>query len=115
MIVINLLKKTNQHMIAGNTLTDENERNTIIFTLVYRGEEFQVQTSRNQYRTLMTLISDYLAITGFGLCCGMGSCGTCMVEICEKNTIIKRSTLSCNVQVTDELANVTIYIVANVY
>ena len=102
-------------MIADKILIAENEKNTIIFTLVYKGEEYQVQTSRNQYRTLMTLISDYLAITGFGLCCGMGSCGTCMVEICEKNTVIKRSTLSCDVQINDELANTTIFISTQFY
>jgi hypothetical protein len=63
----------------------------------------------------MTLISDYLAIPGFGLCCGMGSCGTCMVEISEINTVIKRSTLSCDVQVNDELANTKIFIAATIY
>ena len=91
------------------------EKDTIIFTLVYKGEEYRVQTSRNKYHTLMTLISDFLAIPGFGLCCGMGSCGTCMVEICEKHAALKRNTLSCDVQVNDELANTTIFIAAMVY
>lgn len=102
-------------MIADKILIAENEKNTIIFTLVYKGEEYLVQTSRNQYHTLMTLISYYLAMPGFGLCCGMGSCGTCMVEISEKNTAIKRSTLSCDVQINDELANTTIFISTQFY
>jgi len=53
-------------MIDHKILIAEDKRNTIIFTLVYKREEYQVQTSRNQYHTLMTLISDYLAIPGFG-------------------------------------------------
>ncbi len=91
------------------------EEDIIIFTLVYKNEAYQVQTSRNQYHTLMTLISDYLALPGFGLCCGMRSCGTCIVEICKKRTAIKKSTLSCDVQVNDELANTIIFIAAVVY
>lgn len=102
-------------MVADKILIVEDEKNTIIFTLVYKGEEYRVQTSRNQYHTLMTLISDRLALTGFGLCCGMGSCGTCMVEICENHAAMKRSTLSCDVQVNDELANTTIFISTQFY
>ncbi len=58
----------------------------------------------------MTLISDYLAIPGFGLCSGMGSCGTCMVEIIENFSNRKRYGLSCEIQVSDDLANTKIII-----
>jgi aerobic-type carbon monoxide dehydrogenase small subunit (CoxS/CutS family) len=84
------------------------EKSTIIFTLVYMGEEYPVQTYINEYHSLMVLIADHLALTGFALCSGMGSCGTCMVEIKEKYSSYIRCTLSCEVQVNDALANTTI-------
>ncbi|CAN5408517.1 hypothetical protein BH09BAC4_BH09BAC4_30240 [soil metagenome] len=82
----------------------DSEKNTILFTLVYKNEDVQVQTRRNQYYSLMSLISDYLDVSGFGLCSGMGSCGTCVVEIDGVRS------LSCDVAVTDELANTRIVI-----
>ena len=82
----------------------------IFFTLVYNGEDTRVETTRDQYHTLMSLISDRLAIEGFGICCGMGSCGTCMVTIQEKKNIFIANTLSCDVQITDDLANTTIIV-----
>lgn len=84
------------------------EKNTIIFTLVYMGEEYTIQTYQNEYHSLMVLIADRLYISGFGLCSGMGSCGTCMVEIKEKYSSYIRHTLSCEVQITDALANTKI-------
>lgn len=86
-----------------HTLNNE-EKNTIVLTLVLNGEEYQIQTREKQYFSLMTLISDNLSILGFGLCSGMGSCGTCLVEIDG------RYTLACEVPVTDELANSRIII-----
>ena len=80
------------------------EKNTILFTLVYRGEEWPVQTSRNKYPSLMSLISAYLPMVGFGLCSGMGSCGTCVVEIDGMRSF------SCDVAVNDELANTRIVV-----
>lgn len=88
----------------------EKEKNTILFTLDYKDQCYFVQTSRNQYHSLMPLISDYLALTGFGLCCGMGSCGTCLVEISAPDSSKKICTLACSVQVNDELANTIIKI-----
>lgn len=79
-------------------------KNTILFTLVYRGEEWPVQTARNTHHSLMSLISAYLPITGFGLCSGMGSCGTCVVEIDGIRN------LSCAVAVNDELANTCVVV-----
>ena len=88
----------------------EIEKNTIIFTLKWQDKKYQVQTKRNQYHSLMTLIADYLPIPDFGLCCGMGSCGTCTVEIYEKNALLKHSVLSCDVQINDYIANAIISI-----
>jgi succinate dehydrogenase/fumarate reductase-like Fe-S protein len=58
----------------------------------------------------MTLISDHLSLLDFGLCCGMGSCGTCMVRIKEKHSPIERSALACEVQINDDLVNTQITI-----
>jgi len=54
-------------------------------------------------------------LIGFGLCSVMGSCGTCMVEIMEKKASVVRHTLSCDVQVNDELANTIITVVKRRY
>lgn len=80
------------------------ERHTILFTLVYQQEDVQVQTKPQQYYSLMSLISDYLAPAGFGLCSGMGGCGTCAVDIDGIRS------LSCAVSINDELANTRIVI-----
>lgn len=82
----------------------------ILFTLIHKNEEYQVQTARDQYHSLMTLIADYLAIPGFGLCGGMGSCGTCLVEIREKGAMMGRTVLACDVPVDDALANTCVMV-----
>jgi aerobic-type carbon monoxide dehydrogenase small subunit (CoxS/CutS family) len=86
-----------------------NERN-ISLTIIYKGESYPIQTYLNEYGSLMTLISDHLAIPGFGLCCGMGSCGTCLVTIGNKYALASRPVLACDTQVNDELANTQITI-----
>lgn len=80
------------------------EKNTILFTLIYQDEEYRVQTRLDQYNSLMSLISDQLPVSGFGLCSGMGSCGTCLVSIDGIHT------LSCSVQVNDSIANTRIVV-----
>lgn len=47
------------------------KRKTILFTLVYKKDYYPVQVSGNECHSLMSLISDYLGILGFGLCSGM--------------------------------------------
>ena len=91
------------------------EKNTILFTLYYLGESYPVQTRRGEYHNLMNLISDHLAIPGFGLCCGMGSCGTCLVSISNPHSTIKRPVLACGIDVNDELSNVRIDIPDKIY
>ncbi|WP_183558891.1 2Fe-2S iron-sulfur cluster-binding protein [Mucilaginibacter sp. SP1R1] len=90
-------------------------KNTILLTLYYRNESYQVQTNTKQYHSLMTLILDHLAIPGFGLCCGMGSCGTCLVQISNAHSSFKQTVLACGIQINDELANAHIFIPDNVY
>lgn len=85
-------------------------KNDLLFTLMHKGKMYKVYTHLHQYYRLMTLISDYLGIPGFGICCGMGSCGTCMVEICEPYGKNGRHTLACDICVNDDLANTFIII-----
>lgn len=80
------------------------ERKTINFTLVIGQEEFLIQTSGNQYHSLMTLISDRFNLADFGLCSGMGSCGTCDVEMDGEPV------LACEIAVNDSLANTRIVV-----
>jgi aerobic-type carbon monoxide dehydrogenase small subunit (CoxS/CutS family) len=91
------------------------EKHTILFTLFHKGETYPVQTYPNEYYSLMTLISDRLTIPGFGLCCGMGSCGTCIVQISNKYSAVKRQVLSCGVSINDDLANTQIIIPDVIY
>lgn len=91
------------------------EKKTIQLTLVYLDESYRVQTDPNQYYSLMTLISDQLAVPGFGLCCGMGSCGTCLVQLAESNSSLKRPVLACGIHVNDELSNMYVFIPDKVY
>lgn len=93
----------------------DSEENTIIFTLVYLGGDYPVRTYKNEYHSLMVLIAVHLDLIGFGQCSVMGSCGTCMVEIMEKKASVVRHTLSCDVQVNDELANTIITVVKRRY
>ncbi|WP_121811676.1 2Fe-2S iron-sulfur cluster-binding protein [Mucilaginibacter kameinonensis] len=89
--------------------------NTIMLTLHYLDENQMVQVAPGQYHSLMSLIADQLAIPGFGLCCGMGSCGTCVVQITSAGSNIKRSVLACGILVNDELANKIVLIPDKIY
>jgi len=84
--------------------------NIIPFKVSYQGYITEIQTYPNQYYSLMTLISDQLAIPGFGLCCGMGSCGTCLVQISNGYHSTTHNVLACDVQINDELANALVII-----
>ncbi len=86
------------------------EKNTILLTLIHKQEEYIVQTYPGQYYSLMTLISEYLQLPGFAICNGMGSCGTCMVNITEKHSRYDHYVLSCNTKIDDMLANCFIHI-----
>jgi len=86
------------------------DKRNIPLTLIYQGENYPIQTYLNEYYSLMTLISDHLTIPGFGLCSGMGSCGTCLVTIGNKYASVPRSVLACDMQINDELSNTQITI-----
>jgi succinate dehydrogenase/fumarate reductase-like Fe-S protein len=48
---------------------------------------------------------DTLPVSGFGLCSGMGGCGTCMVRINGRNV------LSCEVAVNESLVEAVIELI----
>ncbi len=87
-----------------------NQNKNIPLTLLYQGEAYPVRAFDNEYYSLMTLISAHLGIVGFGLCSGMGSCGTCLVEIGTKYSAATRLVLACDIRVNDELSNTQITI-----
>ena len=89
--------------------------NKIMLTLQHRDVSQMVQTAQGQYHSLMPLVADHLAIPGFGLCCGMGSCGTCLVHISSARSDVKKSVLACDVLINDELANKIILIPDKIY
>ncbi|MEO6851619.1 MAG: 2Fe-2S iron-sulfur cluster binding domain-containing protein [Mucilaginibacter sp.] len=91
------------------------EKPTIQLTLHHLGEEHRMQTFHGQYYSLMTLIADHLAFPGFGVCCGMGSCGTCRVQITAQHSTISRNVLACAIQVNDGLSNADIIIPDKMY
>lgn len=99
-------------MNTADTLTN---KGNIPLTLIYQGETHLIWTYTNAYHSLMPLISDHLAISGFGLCCGMGSCGTCMVKMGNKYSTVTRHVLSCDIQINDSLSNTEITIPAERY
>jgi ferredoxin len=86
------------------------EKNTIIFRLSYDGTTNVIQTHKDQYDSLMCLISEYLNISRFGVCYGGGSCKTCGVILKESHNFEKKFVLACEVKIDDELANKSVII-----
>ncbi|KAA0991974.1 2Fe-2S iron-sulfur cluster-binding family protein [Dyadobacter aurulentus] len=74
------------------------EPGLINFTVIYREQSHEVQVPKGRYFSLMSLLSDYLHLSGFGICSGMGSCGTCEVYI--RGRIVP----ACTIPVDDALA-----------
>ena len=83
--------------------------------LICADKEYPVHTYANQYYSLMTLIADYTGMNGFGICSGMGSCGTCMVAIRESFGLFEKNALSCGLKIDDSFSNTTIIISGNNY
>jgi aerobic-type carbon monoxide dehydrogenase small subunit (CoxS/CutS family) len=81
------------------------EKGQISFTLIFNGQQYRVATTPTQYYSLMSLIVDTLTLSGFGLCSGMGGCGTCMVRINGRNV------LSCEVAVNESLVEAVIEVI----
>jgi hypothetical protein len=85
-------------------------KSTILFRIEYKGQNYLVSTYPNQYYSLMTLISDHLTLANFGICSGMGSCGTCIVSIKQKFSSVQQHALACEIPVNDELSGTIIEI-----
>ena len=88
---------------------------TILFTVQQGANSYRMETYTNAYPSLMTLIADKLSPMGFGLCCGMGSCGTCLVQITYAGSKAKISVLACDLSINDELANAVVYLPEQFY
>lgn len=58
--------------------------NDILVTVDYDGQLYEIHTYPNEYRSLMMLIYDKISPEAFGECLGMGRCGTCLVEVIDK-------------------------------
>jgi len=96
------------------------EREEIIFTIIYNLENHVVKIYRNEYRNLMILLKDKIGPEAFGECGGMGRCGTCLINISglsdnlkdmyrnEQSTLSKMGIsdlakrLSCQVQIDED-------------
>lgn len=48
---------------------------------------YEIKTFPNEYRSLMMLIFDRIGPEEFGVCLGMGKCGTCLVEVIQSHTL----------------------------
>ncbi|MGN6508588.1 MAG: 2Fe-2S iron-sulfur cluster-binding protein [Chitinophaga sp.] len=96
--------------------------------IIAGGEEYQVSTFQNEYRSLMALIQDKLFPDSFGECGGVGRCATCQVQLenaqaiagmdrNELSTLQKQGVedesirLSCQLLVDASLDNVTVVLV----
>lgn len=53
----------------------------IHFKLIHNLITHHFEIKKTEYFSLLTLISERLQIPGFGVCNGMGSCGTCVIKI----------------------------------
>ncbi len=80
-----------------------NEPDNLSFTLVFNDEQYAVHTSVHASVSLMGLIAGRLGLPGFGLCSGMGSCGTCRVSICDKRDRVQGEALSCMLTINQSL------------
>lgn len=69
----------------------------IQFTVCIGLEEFAIETFPNEYYSLMALITSKFALSDFGICNGMGSCGTCEVMIDGSPAF------ACEIRVNEEL------------
>lgn len=74
----------------------------IVVTVHYRGKVWKLQTTEEEYDSVMCLISEYIPVRCFGVCYGGGCCGTCGVLVME-NDGSKKFGLSCEMKVTDSL------------
>lgn len=104
----------NSLMITRMSFGNSFDLNNIRLTVIWDEESYEIQTFPNEYRSLMMLIFDRISPEEFGVCLGMGKCGTCMVEVIqssmltdfdrnESNTLIKHGISNPNIRLACQL------------
>lgn len=88
------------------------EENTITFTLILGDSAQAISTFVNEHHSLMSLISDRLSLPGFGLCCGMGSCGECSVRIQKQGEHAGIFVSSCQIAINESLNHAVITVLS---
>lgn len=105
---------------------------TIKLIVCYEGQTYFLETSKHEYRDLMSLLKDKICPEDFGQCGGMGRCGTCLIGISgmpgdsgmlhrnEHQTLRKfgikdpEIRLSCQIQVNEDLENLVVQLLNNI-
>ncbi len=103
----------------------------IKFIVHYEGQTYFLESTRNEYRNLMSLLKDKICPEDFGQCGGMGRCGTCLIKLSgasgdsllsyrnEHVTLRKMGIvdpdvrLSCQIQVNEDLKDVAMQLFDN--
>lgn len=67
----------------------ETHTEIIKLTISIYGECVEVATYKNEYHSLMELITDKFYTEDFGECIGMGRCATCLVKINSDGKVIE--------------------------
>jgi hypothetical protein len=75
----------------------------VAFKILHAGCEVVVTAREDQYFSLMSLIVDKIPVQNFGICSGMGSCGTCAVSVYDCNGKFRKTTLSCQIRLDHDL------------
>lgn len=65
-----------------------NNQEAILIKIISNGEEYLINTYRNEYRSLMVLIQDNFYQDNFGECGGMGRCATCQVQLINVQKVV---------------------------
>lgn len=87
------------------------EKRTLQLRIQLDTEEiYTVHTYAKEYASLMDLIAGTCQLPRFGLCSGVGRCGTCLVEICAAGALLPDHRLSCETVVDLSLSNAVIHV-----
>jgi ferredoxin, 2Fe-2S len=91
-------------------------------------EKLEVRTYRGEYLNLMTLIYDQIYTEEFGECKGVGRCGTCHIEILNREIVLttggneittlsrsslktNRSRLACQIAIDETLDGLEVKVI----
>jgi hypothetical protein len=82
----------------------QNEKCNIEFTVIYGEKPYRIRAVNQEYDSLMSLIAARFALSGFGICSGAGTCGTCGIRLTAPGSSGK-FVLSCERQVDEKLSD----------